>query len=115
MTGKNFIMVGDAFAFIDPLFSTGVYLAMNGAFRGADVVSTCLHEPAKAARALKAFDAEIRHGLDAYSWYIYRAPMPALRNLLMVQRSEFGIEEAVLSVLAGDVFRRTPTRIRLMA
>lgn len=115
MAGRDYIMVGDAFAFIDPLFSTGVYLAMNSAFIGADVVSACLHEPGKAAEALKHFDAEVRRGLDTYSWYIYRAPTPALRNLLMVPRNMFRIDEAVLSVLAGDVFRRSPMRIRLFA
>jgi flavin-dependent dehydrogenase len=115
MTGKNFIMVGDAFAFIDPLFSTGVYLAMNSAFRGAEVVTTCLHTPARAARARKDFGAEIRHGIGVYSWYIQRAPTPALRQLLMVKGNIFRMEEAVLSVLAGDVFRPLPTRIKLLA
>lgn len=115
MTGENFIMVGDAFAFIDPLFSTGVYLAMNSAFRGAEVVTTCLHAPAKAAQARRNFETEIRHGLGVYSWYIRRAPTPALRHLLMVKRNIFRIEEAVLSVLAGDVFRPLPIRIKLLA
>ena len=115
MTGDNYIMLGDAFAFIDPLFSTGVYLAMNSAFLGADVVSTCLHEPAKKDLAYKTFEAEIRRALDLYSWYIERAPTPALRHLLMVKRNVFRIEEAVLSVLAGDVFRPLPIRIKLLA
>ena len=115
MVGKSYIMLGDAFAFIDPLFSTGVYLAMNSGFEGAEAVSTCLHQPEKAARALKKFDATIRHGINSYSWYIYRAPMPALRNLLMVPRNSFRIEEAILSVLAGDVFRNTPIGLRLLA
>jgi flavin-dependent dehydrogenase len=44
MTGNGYLMVGDAFAFIDPDFSTGVYLAMNSAFGGADTVETCLDE-----------------------------------------------------------------------
>jgi len=114
MTGDNYIMVGDAFAFIDPLFSTGVYLAMNSAFMGADVVSTCLHEPAKKAQAYKAFEAEIRRPLDLYNWYIQRAPTPAMRHLLMVKRNMFRIEEAVLSVLAGDVFRPLPIRTKLL-
>ena len=35
-------MLGDAFAFIDPVFSSGVLLAMNSAFAGADTVDTCL-------------------------------------------------------------------------
>ena len=115
MAGRNYIMLGDAFAFVDPLFSTGVYLAMNSAFLGADVVTTCLQEPARAAKALKQFDAQIRHGINTYKWYIYRSTTPALRNLLMVPRNTFRIEEAVLSVLAGDVFRPIPIRTRLLA
>src|SRR5208282_2200820 len=114
MTGDNFIMLGDAFAFIDPLFSTGVFLAMNSAFLGADVVSTCLHEPAKKKLAYRRFEAEIRRAIDIYSWYIQRAPTPALRQLLMVKRNVFRIEEAVLSVLAGDVFRPLPIRLKLL-
>jgi len=114
MTGDNYIMLGDAFAFIDPLFSTGVYLAMNSAFLGAEVVSTCLHEPAKKARAYKTFEAEIRRALDLYSWYINRNPTPAMRHLLMVKRNIFRIEEAVLSVLAGDIFRPLPIRLKLL-
>ena len=114
MTGDNFIMWGDAFAFIDPLFSTGVYLAMNSAFLGADVVSTCLHEPAESKRACAAFEAEISRAIDLYSWYIQRAPTPAMRHLLMVKRNMFRIEEAVLSVLAGDVFRPLPIRLKLL-
>jgi len=114
MTGDNYIMLGDAFAFVDPLFSTGVYLAMNSAFLGADVVSTCLHEPAKKELAYKSFEAEIRRAIDIYSWYIQRAPTPAMRHLLMVKRNVFRIEEAVLSVLAGDVFRPLPIRIKLL-
>jgi len=52
---------------------------------------------------------------STYSWYIQRAPMPALRHLLMVKRNIFRIEEAILSVLAGDVFRPLPIRIKLFA
>jgi flavin-dependent dehydrogenase len=114
MTGDNFIMLGDAFAFIDPLFSTGVYLAMNSAFLGADVVSTCLHEPAESKRACAAFEAEISRAIDLYSWYIQRAPTPAMRHLLLVKRNMFRIEEAVLSVLAGDIFRPLPIRLKLL-
>ncbi|MEO8137932.1 MAG: FAD-dependent oxidoreductase, partial [Betaproteobacteria bacterium] len=34
-SGHNYLMLGDAFAFIDPVFSSGVFLAMNSAFVGA--------------------------------------------------------------------------------
>jgi flavin-dependent dehydrogenase len=114
MAGKNYIMLGDAFAFVDPVFSTGVYLAMTSAFLGADAVRTCLHEPRNAARALRRFDAEVRRGLKGFSWYIYRITTPALRDLLMSSgRNVARVEEALLSLLSGDTFRHSPIRSRL--
>jgi flavin-dependent dehydrogenase len=113
MTGPDYLMLGDAFAFIDPVFSTGVYLAMNSAFRGADAVDTCLRQPEKAELALKDFESEIRRGIGTFSWYIYRVTTPAMRNLFMGPRNVFRVEEALLSLLAGDVFRPSPIRSRL--
>ena len=37
MGGPGWILVGDAFAFLDPVFSSGVYLAMSGAEQAAAV------------------------------------------------------------------------------
>jgi flavin-dependent dehydrogenase len=104
MWGKDFILVGDAFAFLDPVFSSGVYLAMKSAFYGADAVATCLDEPRRAARALRRFDRQTRRGLECFSWFIYRIRMPAIRAMFMAPRKNQRLEEAVLSVLAGDVF-----------
>ncbi|HWK44495.1 MAG TPA: NAD(P)/FAD-dependent oxidoreductase [Stellaceae bacterium] len=114
MAGAGYLMLGDAFAFIDPVFSTGVYLAMNSAFVGADVIETCLRDPAKAAQALRGFDARIRGGLKTFSWYIYRLTTPVLRNLIMDPSNVFRVEEALLSLLAGDVFRPSPIFARLV-
>jgi flavin-dependent dehydrogenase len=113
MMGESYIMVGDAYAFIDPMFSTGVYVAMSSAFLGADVVSACLHEPRKAARTLRIFNAKIRSALAAYSWYIYRMNTPAQRTMLLTTTNPLRLEEALLSLMAGDVFRRSPVHARL--
>jgi flavin-dependent dehydrogenase len=114
MMGKDYIMVGDAYAFIDPMFSTGVYVAMSSAFLGADVVSACLHEPQKSARAYKRFDRQVRRALDAYSWYIYRINNPALRTMLLTSRNPFRLQEALLGLMAGDVFRPSELHARLI-
>ena len=52
MYGDRHIMLGDAFAFVDPVFSSGVMLAMNSAFLGAEAVDDAgqLHRT-RAARA----------------------------------------------------------------
>jgi flavin-dependent dehydrogenase len=102
--GEKFIMVGDSNTFIDPVFSTGVYLAMSMAFAGADAVETCLRTPHKAAQALRRYESATRRSLKSFSWFIYRIREPAMRNLFMSPRNWFRMEEAVLSLLSGDVF-----------
>jgi flavin-dependent dehydrogenase len=113
-TGRNYLLLGDAFTFIDPVFSTGVLFAMQSAFAGADTVGTCLDNSRDASRALRAFDRAMRHGPNVFSWFIYRVTTPTLRDLFMGP-GNFKLQEAVLSVLAGDVFRGTPLALRLFA
>jgi flavin-dependent dehydrogenase len=115
MSGQNFIMLGDAYTFIDPVFSTGVFLAMKSAFLGADAVTACLHDtPAEAGRALRRFESEVLSALDRFSWYIYRVNTPAMRDLFMAPRNYFRMQEAMLSLLSGDVFDHSPIHSRLL-
>jgi flavin-dependent dehydrogenase len=112
-SGDRFLMVGDACAFIDPVFSTGVYLAMVSAFAGAEAVEGCLREPHKSSRLLRRYDARTRRALGAFTWFIYRIREPAMRNLFMSPRNMFRVEEAVLSLLAGSIADGWQVRGRL--
>ncbi len=114
-SGRNYLLLGDAFAFVDPVFSTGVLLAMQSAFVGADTIETCLDRPREARSALQTFDASTRHGLQVFSWFIYRVMTPSLRHLLMNPTQRFRLQPAILSVLAGDIFRGTPLGLKLLA
>ncbi len=112
-SGRNFLMAGDACGFIDPVFSTGVYLAMNMAFWGADAVEGSLRAPARQKRALARYDAVIRNAMGTFTWFIYRIQQPAMRNLFMSPRNWFRMEEAVLSLLAGGISDGWQVRARL--
>ncbi len=106
--GPNYLLIGDAFAFIDPVFSSGVMLAMQGGFVGAETVDTCLRRPARAASALAAFDREVRRGPKEFSWFIYRVTNPTMRDMFMAPSNVLRVKEALLSMLAGDIFGKTP-------
>ncbi len=108
MVGDGYILLGDAFAFVDPVFSAGVLLAMNSAFQGAEVVEAYLKDPASATPLMRRYDRTVRHGVRNFSWFIYRMTSPAMRALFMSPRNRFRVQEAVLSLLAGDLFRGTP-------
>src|SRR5690606_12697645 len=66
MAGPGWIMAGDAFAFVDPVFSSGVYLAMHGATQAAGVVDAALAEPAREAALQRAFARRIRRGIRVF-------------------------------------------------
>lgn len=106
--GKNYVMLGDAYAFIDPVFSSGVMLAMNSGVIAAEAIDSCLSKPAQAAAALKRFDELMQHGPKSFSWFIYRVTNPIMRDFFMYPKNIFRVKEALLSVLAGDIFGKTP-------
>jgi flavin-dependent dehydrogenase len=106
--GRNHLLIGDAFAFVDPVFSSGVMMAMQGAVVGAETVDACLREPARAAAALARFDREVRRGPREFSWFIYRVTNPTMRDMFMQPRNVWRVKEALLSMLAGDIYGKTP-------
>jgi flavin-dependent dehydrogenase len=106
--GERFALLGDAYAFVDPVFSSGVYLAMHSAFEGARLVARTLDHPGRAARARRAFERGMRRGPSEFSWFIYRVTNPTMREFFMYPRNPMRVKEALLSLLAGDIHGRTP-------
>lgn len=105
--GDRYLMVGDAYAFIDPVFSSGVYIAMQSAVYAADAVDGYLAAPNRARRLFAAYERRVKRGISGFSWFIYRFTDPAMRYLFMHPSNRFGIQSSVISVLSGDVFGRT--------
>ena len=104
MCGPGWTTVGDAYVFIDPIFSSGVYLAMHSAERAARMVDTALREPGREAALQRAMARGFDRGLKEFSWFIYRFTTPVMRHLFANPQNRFQIEQAVISMLAGDVF-----------
>jgi flavin-dependent dehydrogenase len=104
MFGERFLLIGDAYAFLDPIFSTGVYLAMESAARGAETVDACLSDPANAQRHLARHARIMDRGLERLAWFIYRFNSPAMQTLFLSSVNPLNMRKAVISLLAGDVF-----------
>ena len=108
MSGRNYLLVGDAYAFIDPVFSSGVHLALHGAFQASQTVAAILEQPGMEKAALRRYERDIQQGLNRFAWFIYRITTPAIRDLFMNPRDFLGMRRGIISVLAGDLFRKTP-------
>lgn len=113
MFGPGYMLLGDAYAFVDPVFSSGVHIALNSAVHAVDIVEAALRDDPAAQRLQREYADRIGTALADFSWFIYRITQPAMRRLFLEPRNTLRIKEAILSLLAGDLFRDTPVRWRL--
>jgi flavin-dependent dehydrogenase len=114
MGGPGWVMVGDAFAFLDPVFSSGVYLAMSGAEQAAAAVDTALREPQREKGLLRKLEKRQRAGMARFSFFIYRFNGPVMAQMFREPRNTWQLEQGVISMLAGDLFD-TPKVLRRLS
>ena len=111
--GDGWMLVGDAAGFLDPVFSSGVLLAMRGAENAADLLTRRLKRPgAVGARHLKSYERFVRRGLDRFRRYILAYYDPGCVATFSEEPPAL-IRRAVSSAFAGKVFERDP-RVLLM-
>lgn len=107
-TGRRYACIGDSSCFIDPVFSSGVCLGMNGAALTADQLLPALADHSESAVDLMApLEAKLKVAYDTFCAMVYR-----FYNTRFVDNMIFGapddgdLKPAVTSVLGGDVWRQ---------
>lgn len=65
------ILVGDAFAFLDPVFSSGVFLALVGGELAADAVEAALKQNDTSAEQFQQYSNQVRRGLEVMRKLVY--------------------------------------------
>jgi flavin-dependent dehydrogenase len=105
--GSRYVCIGDAACFLDPVFSSGVSLGLEGAYRVSHLLHEALTRGAEADPALlDNYAATMKRAYDTFAAMIYR-----FYNTKFVDNMIFGaprdgeLRAGVTSVLAGDAFR----------
>jgi flavin-dependent dehydrogenase len=106
--GDRYVIVGDAGFFLDPIFSSGVHLAISSGIRAADAVHDIL-AGAGADQRLRRYERETRHSQKTYLRFIYGWYQPGFLELFLSPTRNFKMLEAITSILAGAV---TDWRVR---
>ncbi len=101
LAGDRFVLVGDAGAFIDPVFSTGVYLGMVGAFKAAEAVDAALTAGRFSRREFIAYEAWMKKHVDTYRRFVKGFYQPEFVELLMAPSDFLDLRAAITSLLAG--------------
>lgn len=112
MVGERWLLVGDAATFIDPVFSTGVYLGMAGAFRAAETVERALARGHCSRTALLPYERWVKEGVEVYRKFVRGFYRPEFVEVLLHPSDWMGLRAAVTSLLAGHGLDRTDVRLR---
>src|SRR5258705_12945520 len=102
MAGDRWLAVGDAAAFLDPIFSTGVMLAMQGGLEAAEVIHRALRAGGASARAFTRYERGVRKRYHHFRRFAVGFYDPSFRELWYSRPPFIGIYYAVVSVLAGN-------------
>ncbi len=102
ITGDNWIMVGDAGRFVDPIFSTGVSIALNSArFAHKDILKA-LETGDTSRKAFSEYEATLRRGTK--NWYNFITVYYRLNVLFTAFIRDPRYRLDVLKLLQGDVY-----------
>jgi flavin-dependent dehydrogenase len=111
LVGPNFALIGDAAGFMDPIFSTGVYMAMKSADIAAQAVAQRLRRGSMSL--LKRYERDMTGALSKYFRFISNFYRREFLEVFLQPRPRFGLLPAIISVLAGDVFAARGHRLEL--
>lgn len=104
-SGEGYFMIGDAFAFIDPVFSSGVLMAMTAGEIGAEVALRWLDDPKAGMIMARKAERRMRDSMNKIGWLIYRINHPVLRGMFMAPSDRFRMRAGLVSILAGNMQR----------
>lgn len=99
--GDRWVLVGDAGGFLDPIFSTGVILAMQGALDAARFISEGLAAGDLSRGRFAAFERGVIRRYHHFRRFAVGFYDPSFRDLWF-QNGQLGIYNSILTVLAGN-------------
>jgi flavin-dependent dehydrogenase len=113
LCGDGYVLVGDAATFLDPVFSTGVFLAMATGVRAADAIDRALGYRGRVdARDLKAYEREANRLFARFRRFVYAFYDPVFFEAFCAEEPFDAMRAAVTSLLAGGV-ERVPLAARV--
>ena len=113
LVGSRLLRVGDAAGFLDPIFSSGVYLAMYSARLAARAVDNAIHKPSTRERLLGRYEKEVRSALGFYWEMVEGFYTTPFMELFLEPRKRFSLPAAVNAALAGEPSNRWALRWRM--
>ena len=113
LTGDRWMLAGDAAGFIDPVFSSGVFLAVLAGEQAADVLHEVLDYPAKKKKLFARYERNINKAMDVYLRFVDAWYSKEFIEVFLHPQEIFQIPPAVNAVLGGNAGTDFPIRWRM--
>ena len=104
VAGDGWLAVGDSGGFIDPLFSTGAHIAMDGAVHAASAIGAALDAGDVGASRFAAWAKHVDVGASLFLEMVQAFYAGALPPLLFADRVHPFLRRAITSMLSGNVY-----------
>lgn len=110
VAGDGWILVGDAFGFLDPIYSSGVFLALKGAEFAADSILEAFAQDDVSATFLGRHGPELLRGMEALRRLVY-AYYSSDFNFSAFLEAHPHCEDDLVHLLIGNVYRKNVDRL----
>ncbi|HEY5891722.1 MAG TPA: NAD(P)/FAD-dependent oxidoreductase [Chthoniobacterales bacterium] len=102
LTGDRWILTGDAAGFIDPVFSSGVFLAILSAEKAADALNQVINHPEKREKLFAEYSRSVNKVMDVYLHFVLGWYTQPFIETFLNPTKRFQMVPAINAILAGQ-------------
>jgi flavin-dependent dehydrogenase len=113
--GPGWVLCGDAAAFLDPIFSSGVLITMRCGEEIAAAIERGLATGDRSAALFAGYEKRMRRGMSVFWKFIYGFYDENFLALFYQPTNRFRLQDAVAGVLAGNIFPSLRFKLRMWA
>jgi flavin-dependent dehydrogenase len=111
--GDRWVMAGDAAGFIDPIFSSGVFLAVFSGELAADALHEVLAQPRMAKKLFPRYEKKVNRAMDVYLRFVDAWYTREFIEIFSAPREFLNLPPAVNAVLGGNIGNSFGVRWRM--
>lgn len=101
--GDRWLLAGDAAGFIDPIFSTGVFLGIRSGEQAANALDEALKHPQTRRRVFRKYERGLNRVMNLYLRFVNNWYKPQFAEVITYPVDRFQLPATVNAVLAGNL------------
>lgn len=103
LQGDRWLLAGDAAGFIDPIFSTGVFLGIRSGEQAAEALDIAIREPSKRRAVFSAYERSVNRVMNLYLRFVNHWYEPQFAEVITKPVQHLKLAAAINAVLAGNL------------